>query len=159
MSLKNLPNLSIPNSQDDYLKINIERFSKFNCCRIISACNSISLGTIDGRVHISGFTESYSGIKIQDPYVTRVQKKIERSTTMYGQANSIDIGYHNYTPFVMIGGSDDLGIYNSCKKTKSKTVTTANTTVGATTAVRIGPKNEYIAYATGCDWLKGLYEL
>jgi hypothetical protein len=70
-----------------------------------------------------------------------MQKKSERSITMYGQVNTTDIGYHNYTPFIMVGGSDDLGIYNPNKKTKSKTVTTSSSTIGATTAVRISPKN------------------
>jgi hypothetical protein len=59
----------------------------------------------------------------------------------------------------LIGGSDDLAVYNLLKKSKVKTLSSSNSTVSATTAVRISPNQDYVAYATGTDWLKGLSEL
>ena len=56
----------------------------------------------------------------------------------------------------MIGGSEDLAAYNTGKKTKVKTVASLSTTTGATTAIKISPKVDFIAFATGTDWLKGL---
>jgi hypothetical protein len=78
---------------------------------------------------------------------------------MFGQVNCVEIGIHSYSPYLVIGGTDDLSVYNYAKKSKAKTICNANSTIGATTAVRLSPKSDYIAYATGSDWLKGLHEL
>lgn len=140
--------------------MNIERFSKFNCSRINNATNTAALGTVDGRVLIFNFRESSNGDFVAtNPYVTRVQKRTEKSTNMYCQVNTIDISFHNYDPFVMIGGSEDLALYNILKRSKTKTLTAYSTQVGSSTACRINPKNEYIAFATGIDWLRGIQDL
>lgn len=117
------------------------------------------MGTIDGRSLCFTFKDGYGKMEIVAPFVARVQKTIIRNTTYYGQVNCVDIGFHNYDVFSIIGGSEDLGIFNTIKKSKVKTLATAGSATGAGTAVRISPKNEYVAYATGSDWLRGLYEL
>lgn len=159
ISLKNLPNVSIPKAED-YQKSTLERFSKFCSSRILCANNSGLMGTIDGRSLAFTFKEGYNGkFELITPYVVRVQKSTIRATTHFGQVDCVDIGYHNYEIFTIVGGSEEMVIFNTNKKSKAKTLTIANTTTGAATAVRISPRNEYIAFATGCDWLKGLYEL
>lgn len=60
---------------------------------------------------------------------------------MYGQVNTIDINSHNYEPYVAIGGSEDLALYNIIKRSKTKTLTTYSSQVGSSTACRISPKN------------------
>jgi hypothetical protein len=42
---------------------------------------------------------------------------------------------------------------------KSKTFVPNSTSTGATTFVKLSPKSDYLVYATGTDWLKGLHEL
>jgi hypothetical protein len=118
------------------------------------------MGTIDGRSLAFTFKEGYSGkVEMISPYVARVQKSLIRNTTYYGQVNCVDVGFHNYEIFSIIGGSEDMAIFNTNKKSKVKTLATAGTSTGAGTAVRLSPKNDYVAFATGSDWLKGLYEL
>ena len=75
---------------------------------------------------------------------------------LYGQVDCVDIGYFNYETYTLIGGSDDLAVYNLIKKSKMKTLASSGTSTGATTAVRISPRQDYVAYATGTDWLKGI---
>lgn len=60
---------------------------------------------------------------------------------------------------MLAGGTDDLGGINIRKNSKSKTYATASTTQGAITAARLSPKLDYVAYATGSDWIQGLREL
>lgn len=118
------------------------------------------MGTIDGRTLNFTFKEGYNGkYEMVSSYVARVQKSTIRGTTFYGQVDCVDIGYHNYEIFTVVGGSEDMVIFNNNKKLKARNISTALGTIGAGTAVRISPKNDYIAFATGCDWLKGLYEL
>lgn len=45
------------------------------------------------------------------------------------------------------------------KRSKVKTLATSSTQVGASTACRFSPKNDYVAFATGNDWLRGIQEL
>lgn len=71
----------------------------------------------------------------------------------------MDIGYYNHETFCLIGGSDDLSSYNILKKSKGNTYSNCSSSVGATTAVRLSPKLDYIVYATGSDWTKGIHEL
>jgi hypothetical protein len=71
----------------------------------------------------------------------------------------VDLGYYNYETFCLIGGSDDLSSYNILKKSKGNTYSNASSSVGACTAVRLSPRLEYIVYATGSDWTKGIHEL
>lgn len=118
------------------------------------------MGTIDGRVLAFGFRENYGKYEMMNAYVTRVMKKKDaKNNDLFGQVNAIDIGYHNYETFSIFAGTEEIAIYNTTKKSKVKTLTTNSTGTGAGTAVRISPKNDYIAYATGSDWIKGLYEL
>jgi len=42
------------------------------------------------------------------------------------------------------------------KKSRTKTIGGGTTSSGSVTASRISPKNDYLAYSTGCDWLRGL---
>jgi hypothetical protein len=77
--------------------------------------------------------------------------------SLFGQVNCVDIGYHNYETFCLIGGSDDLSSYNTNKRNKGNTYSTASTSIGATTAVRLSPKLDYIVYANGSDWTKGIH--
>ncbi len=88
--------------------------------------------------------------------ISRSQKKSDIRTEKFGQVNALEIGKYKYDSFALIGGSEDLAAYNTIKKTKVKTITSVSTTTGSTTAVKICPKTEYIAFATGTDWLKGL---
>lgn len=127
----------------------------------MAANNSGLMGTIDGRTLVFNFREAYNGGRYEliTPYVARVQKSMIRSTTFYGQVNCVDIGYHNYEIFTIVGGTEDIVIFNINKKSKAKTVSISSSLIGPGTAVRISPKNDYIAFATGSDWLKGLYEL
>jgi hypothetical protein len=71
----------------------------------------------------------------------------------------VDVGCYEYEGFFLIGGSEDLGIFNLNKKTRIRPFATSGTSTGAITAVRISPKNEYVVFATGTDWLKGIHEL
>jgi uncharacterized protein with WD repeat len=160
INIKNLPNLLIP-KVEDYHRSTIERFSKFISSRILSKANTAVIGTIDGRTLIFNFKENYSNkFILSDLYVARVQKNTIRSSTgFYGQVNCLDLGYHNYEGYTVIGGSEDINIFNTNKRSKVKSLATTGQSQGAGTAVRISPKNDYIAYATGSDWLKGLYEL
>ncbi len=73
--------------------------------------------------------------------------------------NALDIGKYKYDSFAIIGGSEDLAAYNTSKKTKVKTIASSSSSTGATTAVKLSPKVDYLAFATGTDWLKGLNEL
>lgn len=52
-----------------------------------------------------------------------------------------------------------MAVYNLNKRSKVKTLSSSNSNVSATTAVRISPNQDYVAFATGTDWLKGLNEL
>jgi hypothetical protein len=52
-----------------------------------------------------------------------------------------------------------MGIYNLNKKTRVRPLATSGSSTGAITAVRLSPKQEYVAFATGTDWLKGIHEL
>jgi hypothetical protein len=71
----------------------------------------------------------------------------------------VDVGYYEYEAFFLIGGSEDMGIYNLNKKTRVRPLATSGSSTGAITAVRLSPKQEYVAFATGTDWLKGIHEL
>ena len=92
--------------------------------------------------------------------VSRTQKKGSSSiSATYGQVNAVDLGYHDYKVFSMVGGSEELSIWNIIKRTKGATISSVSSSIGATTAARICPKQEFVAFATGTDWCKGLYEL
>ena len=117
------------------------------------------MGTVDGRTITSSFKEGYDSYSLVDSIVSRSQKKADSRIGMYGQVDCVDIGYHNYETFSLIGGSDDLSSYNTFKRSKGHTYSNCSTSVGACTAVRLSPRLEYIAYATGSDWSKGIHEL
>lgn len=115
---------------------------------------------MDGRSSIFSFKENYDAIIIAgDPLVSRSQKTTNSRTTLYGQVNCIDLGYMNYEVFALIGGTEDLTAYNIAKKSKGNTYSTPNSSTGAATAMRLSPKLEYLVYATGTDWNKGINEL
>ncbi len=160
INLKNLPSIKVPKHPDDYLKTSIERFSKFNCSRILGGdAKVIALGTVDGRCLTSKFKESYDNISILEPLVSRSQKTSTTRTSLYGQIDCVDLGYASYEHFSIVGGTEDLSSYNLIKKSKSLTYITSSSTTGATTAARLSPKLDLIAVATGTDWTKGIHEL
>lgn len=68
----------------------------------------------------------------------------------------MEIGSYDYETFGMIGGSEDLCSYNLVKKIKVKTIVSLSSSIGASTAVKLSPTLDYVIYATGSDWLKGL---
>jgi hypothetical protein len=49
ITLKNLPNIPAPQSEKDYQKTTIEKFSKFNCSRVLAKAKKVAMGTVDGR--------------------------------------------------------------------------------------------------------------
>ena len=115
------------------------------------------MGTIDGRSLSFGINKgNNNSYYATQPLISRSQKKSDVRSEKFGQVNALDIGKYKYDSFTMIGGSQDLAAYNTVKKTKVKTLASLSTTTGATTAVKISPKVDFIAFATGTDWLKGL---
>lgn len=59
----------------------------------------------------------------------------------------------------MIGGTEDLSAYNIIKKNKGTTYISTSASIGAATAVRLSSRLDFIVYATGSDWTKGIHEL
>ena len=117
------------------------------------------VGTYDGRFMFFNFKEGYDGnLHVSDPTTMRTQKK-RHSISMSKSVNTVDIGYHRYETFVVVGGGEDLGGINIRKNSKSKTYASISSTTGAITAARLSPKLDYLAYATGTDWMMGLKEL
>lgn len=158
VNLSKLPNLLLP-KLEHYKSVGIERFSKFNCCKVQAKGNVAVLGTVDGRATTMNFKESGNGeFEVVNIYVNKVQKRMEKGITMLLQVDAVDIGVSNSDFCVAIGGTEELGIYNHIRRAKVKTLVSASQTA-ATTAVSFSPKHDYIAYAVGSDWLKGIYEL
>lgn len=91
--------------------------------------------------------------------VSRSQKRGSTRGDLYGQVNCVDIGYYNREIFSLIGGTEDLTSYNLNKKSKGNTYCTNSSMVGAATACRMSPRYDYLVYATGTDWCKGIHEL
>ena len=77
----------------------------------------------------------------------------------YGQVNTVDLGYYNYSHFTLVGGTEELATWNISKRNKGANISVSTSSVGAATASKIHPKQDLIAYATGTDWCKGMYEL
>lgn len=96
-----------------------------------------------------------------DSIVARSQKKggSSYSSSTFGQVNCVDLGYYSYTGYALFGGTDDLCSWNIFKRSKGITITSSSSSIGAATAVRISPKQDFVAYATGTDWCKGMHEL
>lgn len=119
-------------------------------------CNVALFGTVDGRAAIISFTERNNGeFEVKNSYVIRTQKRTVKGKDMFGQVNAVDIGLSNNDFYLAVGGSEDLGVYNPAKKTKVKTIVQNN----PTTAVSFNPNHQFMAYAVGTDWLRGLVEL
>lgn len=85
--------------------------------------------------------------------VSRSQKRLESRYTLYGQVNAVDMGTAGYETYSLVGGSDDLKSYNTNKKSIVTTYVQGN----SVTAVRVSPNGDFLAYATGYDWAKGIY--
>ena len=159
-NLRNMPNSHFPNNPNDYTVKDLRRFSKFTCCSILGEKGRVSFGTVDGRSLHLEFRENSNGIQILDEMVSVSQKMSDsKGKSIYGQVNCIDLGCYKYDPFVMTGGSDDLRGGNLYKKSAMHPISSTTSSVGATTAVRLSPDLDFVAFATGCDWLKGLHEL
>lgn len=162
--MSKLPNLIIP-KPEQYMKVAIDKFSKFNCSRVHGMCNAAVLGTVDGRALICNFKEGNNGdFELSNNFVSRVQKRPGKNSRnenaqFYTQVDAVDIGIYNSDFFVAIGGSDDLGVYNNYKKSKVQTLAPISQLIGATTAVSFSPGSDYVAFAVGTDWLKGIHEL
>lgn len=91
--------------------------------------------------------------------MSRSQKTTNTRSALYGQVNCVDLGYLSYEVFAIIGGTEDLSAYNIIKRSKGSTYITSNSSNGAATAVRISPRLDYLVYASGTDWTKGIHEL
>lgn len=116
------------------------------------------LGTVDGRAAIMSFKELNNGDFEVSNIVSRTQKKTAVGKTLYGQVNAVDIGLSNQDFYFVVGGSEDMGIYNHYRKTKVRVIVQSpiNQTI-STTAISFSPNHQYIAYAVGSDWLRGIY--
>ena len=160
VNLKSLPNVSFPKHADDYMKSTVHRFSKFNCSRILGGdARRGIMGTVDGRFLTFSFRETIDKCTAVDIVVSKVQKKSDTRNPLYGQVNCVDLGYSAYQAFAYVGGTENLQSYNLVSKNKVDTVTTTTSSVGACNAIRISPKQDYVVYATGTDWTKGIHEL
>lgn len=62
------------------------------------------MGTADGRSICFEFKDNYE-MRIETPFITRTQKKQETRCALLGQVNAVDVGYHNYETFAIIGGT------------------------------------------------------
>lgn len=94
-----------------------------------------------------------------EPLVSRSQKTTNTRITLYGQVNCVDLGYMSYEVFALIGGTEDLTAYNIAKRSKGNSYASSNNSTGAATAMRLSPRLDFLVYATGTDWTKGINEL
>jgi hypothetical protein len=160
LSFKNLPALTLPKSPEDYLGSSLHCLSKFVSSRVLSSNNTGVMGTVDGRVVFFSFKEAYTGKpSIAISFVARTQKRTEQDTVMYGQVNAVELGFHNFEGFAVVGGGEEIAVLNTVKRTKVRALASKDSSTGAGTAIRLSPHNQYIAFATGSDWSKGLYGL
>ena len=81
------------------------------------------------------------------------------SNAIYGQVNTVDLGFKNHETFCLVGGTDNLRTFTLSTKNEGPLITSSSTSIGATTASRLSPSLEFIAFATGTDWCKGIHEL
>ena len=71
--------------------------------------------------------------------------------------NGMDVGVkENRYQFVIVCGTEEVGVYSPQKSSKIKTLGSSTTAV---TAVSISPDCQYYAFALGSDWNKGLDQL
>lgn len=61
MSLKNLPNINLPKSPDEYSSVSLQFFSTLNACKILASTKKGIIGTADGRTAYFGFREDSYG--------------------------------------------------------------------------------------------------
>ena len=81
------------------------------------------------------------------------------SSSTYGQVNTVDLGFKNHETFCLIGGTDNLRACNISTKVEGPMITSSSSSIGATTAARLSPTLDFVAFATGTDWCKGIHEL
>lgn len=73
-----------------------------------------------------------------------------------GQLNTVDIACKDRKYcFCVYGGSEESGMFDITKNKKVKNLTSASTV----TAVKVSSDCEFMIYATGSDWIKGVDEL
>lgn len=139
----------------------IKIFSKFTCAKLLAEPKKIIMGTCDGRSLTMFFKETQDRITYGDGIVNKTQKKIGGgiSNSTYGQVNTVDLGFKNHETFCLVGGTDNLRTFNLSTKNEGPMITSSSTSIGATTAVRLSPNLEFVAFATGTDWCKGIHEL
>ena len=102
------------------------------------------------------FSSNYSGMKVEKPVQIKHQKKTPHHYSLTGQVNSVDISVKDRKYcFCAIGGSEDGGMHEINKNRKLKNLTNSSTV----TAVKVSPDSEYVVFALGSDWAKGLNEL
>ena len=114
---------------------------------------------MDGRFVTFAFRDTMGRVNPTDQVVSKVQKKSDTRGILYGQVDCVDLGYAQYEAFAFVGGTENLESYNLVAKNKADTITSSTSSIGATTAVRISPKQDFLVFATGTDWTKGIYVL
>ena len=75
---------------------------------------------------------------------------------MTGQLNSVDINSKERKSFAVYAGTEEAAFFDAQKNKKVKNITSSKCAV---TAIKISPDSEYLVYATGSDWSKGVDEL
>ena len=126
------------------------------CSSIHAGEKKIAFGTVDGMLIFTDFAISYNGVKIEKPVQTKLQKKSTHHSSLMGQMNSVDISCKDRKHFFCFySGSEETGMFEITKNKKIKNITTAN----SVTAVKVSPDSDFLLYACGSDWLKGLDEL
>ena len=119
------------------------------------------MGTCDGRTfHTSFKKESFDNFSYQEGEVILSQKKtLPNYQKLIGSVNAIDYCRKNNNEICLIGGTQNLCPTYLKSKRNGLTITEASKSIGATTAARFSPTLDYIAFATGTDWNKGIKEL
>lgn len=112
---------------------------KFTTSSINSARGRILLGTADGRMVCTNFTDSPSGgIRINKPVISRYQKKNSYRKEMVGQMNCIDfVVKDNKYEYVVFCGTEEMGTFSPEKNVKIKPI--GPTSQVCTTAISISP--------------------
>jgi hypothetical protein len=68
---------------------------------------------VDGKCFVANFKEANGKFEmLNQPYVVRVQKRTSGRSALFGQVNTVDIGHQNNGIFYIVGGSEDLAMFN-----------------------------------------------
>ena len=119
------------------------------------------MGTCDGRTfHTSFKKESFDNFSYQEGEVILSQKKpLQNYQRLIGSVNAVDYCRKDNNEICLIGGTQNLCPNNLKSKRIGLTIIESSKSIGATTAARFSPNLDFIAFATGTDWHKGIQEL